>query len=153
MLAEQLWVVRWVRARRTGAAEANLVPRVDLETFEERYRRFIASARARDARVILIDHNAYEEYASYSQVLRRLATERDVSWLPVRRILRADFSLTDAQANQPELAARVQRRWGADKLQQRDYLWYYAEFFPEHLNELGNVFVASILRDEILDRR
>jgi len=153
MLAERLWIVRWVRAQRNAPSEADLVPRVDLETFEERYRRFIASARARGARIILVDHRAYDEYSPYSQILRRLAAEPAVSWLPVRPTLRSDFSVTDAQANHPELAARVRRRWGADKLQHRDYLWYYAEFYPEHLNELGNVFVASLLRDEILDRR
>lgn len=153
MLAERLWTVRWVRAWRSGTAEEALVARVDLATFEERYRRFIAAARTRGARVMLIDHNAYEEYAPYTRVLRRLANERQVSWLPVRSTLRAGFSLADAQARDPELVARVRRRWGADKLQRRDYLWYYAEFFPEHLNELGNLFIARLLRDEILGRR
>ena len=38
-------------------------------------------------------------------------------------------------------------------LQRRAYLWYYAEFFPEHLNELGNLFLAGLLRDDILSRR
>lgn len=153
MLAERLWTVRWLRARRASAAEDALVARVDLETFEERYRRFIAAARARGARVMLIDHNAYAEYAPYTQVLRRLAAERGVSWLPVRHTLRAGFSLPDAKARDPELVARVRRRWGADKLQRRAYLWYYAEFLPEHLNELGNVFIARLLRDEIMGRR
>ncbi|MFP8880810.1 MAG: SGNH/GDSL hydrolase family protein [Myxococcota bacterium] len=152
MRFERLWTVRWVRERRTAPAKDALVARVDLETFEDHYRRFIAAARARNARVMLVDHRAYEKYSPYSQVLRRLATEPDVSWLPVGPVLSAGFSATDAEARHPELAARVRRRWGTDKLQRRPYLWYYAEFFPEHLNELGNVFVAELLRDEILGR-
>ena len=43
----------------------------------------------------------------------------------------------------PKQAERVRNRWGPEKLLNQGHLWYYAEFDPEHLNEVG----AAVLED------
>lgn len=147
-IADRLWLVRWLRARRDATPEDEFVPRVALADFEAYYRRFIDRARSRGAMVVLVDHRAYPEYAPYTEVLRRLAEAPGVSWLPVGHTLSTEFS-EDTPAEYPLLARRVEKRWGADKLGRRPYLWYYAEMYPEHLNELGNELIAETLAKAI----
>ena len=59
----------------------------------------------------------------------------------------------EAITDYSRLAGRVRQRWGTDKLERRPYLWYYAEMFPEHLNELGNAWLAARLAPSITDAR
>ena len=48
------------------------------------------------------------------------------------------------------LGERVARRWGPGMLQQHPYLWYFAEYSPEHLNEVGVAWLADRIAPMLL---
>ena len=50
-----------------------------------------------------------------------------------------------------QLAERVARRWGP-LLHERPSLRFYAEVYPEHLNEVGVAWLADEIAPMLLDR-
>jgi lysophospholipase L1-like esterase len=121
---------------------AEYVPRVPLDEFARSYEFFLEAAKSRTTRVIIVDYRAYPEYEPYSRQLRDLAQRYSVDYVPVAE--RVAERLKDLQTvkEYPELAERAYRRWG-ELLGQRPDLWYYAEYYPEHLNELGVAWLAN----------
>jgi len=155
--SDHLALVRWGRSLlpRATTAEKDLVPRVSLPEYLETYRFFIASAAARGARVLIIDYRAYDEYRAYSEALRDFAARSGVIYFPVRERLQEYYAQRAQRAPPAPYADRadaVVRRWGAQTLREKPQLWIYAEYFPEHLNEIGVAWlvdqVAPILGSE-----
>jgi len=118
------------------------VPRVPRDQFVREYESFLTAAKQAQARVIVVDHRAYPEYEPYSRELQRLAQRHAVEYVPVAERLAERLKNLQTVEEYPDLAQRAYRRWG-DMLGQRPYLWYYAEYYPEHLNELGVAWLAD----------
>jgi lysophospholipase L1-like esterase len=131
------WLERWIFA---ASAKSREVPRVPLDEFAQNYESFIREAGK--AAVIIVDYRAYRQYEPYSQKLRELAREKGVTYVSVAELIEQEMKEGHALARYPELAKRVQGRWGG-LLLQRPYLWYFAEYYPEHLNELGVALLAD----------
>jgi lysophospholipase L1-like esterase len=118
------------------------VPRVPRDEFVRDYEFFLESAKQAQTRVIVVDHRAYPEYEPYSRELQGLAQRYAVDYVPVAERLTERLKNLQTVTEYPELAQRAHRRWGK-LLGQRPYLWYYAEYYPEHLNELGVAWLAD----------
>lgn len=149
-----VYLVRWARSvtRQDTSAEQDRVPRVPLSEFLDAYRFFIATARTRRADVLILDYRAYREYEPYSVALRRLAATEGVRYIPVAEVLSAAFANGMLAGSNEERAGRVLRRWGPKLLAERPYLWYYAEYRPEHLNEVGTARLADVVAPLLLAR-
>ena len=121
---------------------SDYVPRVPLDEFVRHYEFFLDAAKNSRTRVVIVDHRAYPEYEPYSRELRALAQRYAVDYVPVAERVAERLKNLQTVTEYPELAERAYRRWG-DLLGQRPYLWYYAEYYPEHLNELGVAWLAD----------
>jgi lysophospholipase L1-like esterase len=144
-LGGSLRLVRWGQSWRDRIdSTRELVPRVPLEDFIAGYQQLLQASREKGARALILDFRAYKPYEPYSQALEQIAEEAGVPYVPV--IPRSQSAFTDAQVlrQYADLAKRVRRRWGT-VLRERGYLWLYAEFKPEHLNEVGTAWLADEL--------
>jgi len=130
-----------------AVAPEQYVPRVPRDEFVRDYESLIDAAQSRQSRVIIVDHRAYPEYEPYSRQLQELARRRGVDYCPVAEQVAQRLKDLPTVEQYREQAERAYRRWG-ELLGQRPYLWYYAEYYPEHLNELG----AAWLADQIASR-
>lgn len=126
------------------------VPRVSLEEFVAAYREFIAAARVRGARVMILDYRGYSRYEPYSTALRELATAEKIGYVYVAELAIASLASGQPEGRYASLCDGVLRRWGAATLKQRPYLWYYAEYNPEHLNEVGAAWLAETVAPALL---
>ncbi|MBM83860.1 MAG: hypothetical protein CMJ78_25170 [Planctomycetaceae bacterium] len=145
--ASQLAVVRWLRARSDVSPE-DYVSRVSLEDFEQHYRNFLKRASDRDAKVIIVDHRAYPEYEPFSRVLSSLVSS-NIKYIPVREQLTATLKGPESLQPYKAMMPAIEKRWGKAALAERPYLWFYAEFYPEHLNELGAQWLGKNVAREI----
>ncbi len=118
------------------------VPRVPLDQFVRYTEFFLETAQSRQMRVIIVDHRAYPEYEPYSRQLQALAQRYSADYVPVAERIAKRLKDLQTVTEYPELAELAYRRWG-ELLGQRPYLWYYAEYYPEHLNELGVAWLAD----------
>jgi lysophospholipase L1-like esterase len=133
--------VQWAQSRLRGKpAGAAPVPRLSLEEFTAQYRALIQAAQGKGARVLILDYRAYESYEPYSRALAEIAAELHAEYVPVAERVRgalAAGNILDGYENE-----RVRRRWGP-VLTKQPLLWVYAEYFPEHLNEVGVAWLAD----------
>jgi hypothetical protein len=118
------------------------VPRVPLNEYVRHCEFFLETAQSRQTRVIIVDYRAYPEYEPYSRQLQALARRYSVDYVPVAERVAERLKDLQTVTEYPELAELAYRRWG-ELLGQRPYLWYYAEYYPEHLNELGVAWLAD----------
>lgn len=149
-LARNSRLVNWAESvSRPTVPKSKYVPRVSREEFIAHYRMLIDAARKAGTRVVILDYRAYLQYEQYSLALRALANEEQIGYVPV--VERVAASLNDPSILQryPAQAERIQRRWGAELLAERPDLWYFAEFHPEHLNELGVAWLADQLQESL----
>ena len=116
--------------------------RVPLDEFVRDYEFLIGAALQQRSRVIIVDHRAYPEYEPYSRRLQELARRHRVDYYPVAEQVTERLKNLQTVEEYRELAVRAYQRWG-ELLGQRPYLWYYAEYYPEHLNELGVAWLAD----------
>jgi lysophospholipase L1-like esterase len=131
----------------------NFVARVPLEEFLQRYRSMITTLRARDSRVVIVDHCAHQEYDPFSSALRSLAEAEGVEYFGVaRRVGEQLQNLADLD-RYGILNTRVMRRWGIELLLDRPHLRLYAEYKrPEHLNEVGVAWLADAIAPTLFER-
>ena len=94
-------------------------------------------------KVLIIDYRAYKSSEPYSRALQVLANQEGVEYFAVAHQSETAFENMTELDKYPTLTNRVLRRWGAQLLRQKPYLWYYAEFYPEHLNEVGVKWLAD----------
>ncbi len=126
------------------------VPRVERPDFIAHYEYFIAQAARRNARVLILDYSVYPEYDGYSQDLIRLA-ERNahVKYLRVPQLATAALNAGEIPITYADRLDKVRHRWGYKTLAEKPHLWLYAEFYPEHLNELGTRWLAAKVAEVI----
>lgn len=129
-----LWAKSWIVNK---VPKEDYVPRVSLDEFIEAYQFFISAAREKGAQVMILDYRAYPQYEPYSRALQVLAKQEGVEYFAVAKRITTAFENLMELNKYPDHTRRVQRRWGVQMLKERAYLWYFAEFYPEHLNELG----------------
>mgnify|MGYP001555340495 CR=1 FL=1 len=149
-LARQSRLVNWTESWfRPAIPKQRYVPRVSREDYASHYRLLVDAAQNAGTRVVILDYRAYDQYEPYSQVLRQLADEKQIEYIFVGgRVVAAveDSTILEQYPSQKE---RVERRWGSAVLSERPYLWYYAEYHPEHLNELGVAWFADQLSETL----
>lgn len=146
--ARQSRLVSWVEACiRPAIPKDRYVPRVSKDDFISHYRLLIDAARKAGTRVVILDYRAYAQYEPYSQALRVLAADTGVEYLLVGERIAGAMSDAKIISRYPLQADRIQRRWGTELLSQRPYLWYFAEYHPEHLNELGVAWLTDQLKE------
>ena len=153
-LGNSIYLVRFGRSLlgTNKGQPAKLVPRVSLEEFVGGYREFIAADRARGAQVMIVDYRAYAKYEPYSSALRDLATAEGVGYVSVAALTSEAVARGKPESAYADRASRVLRRWGATLLGQRPYLWYYAEYSPEHLNEVGTAWLSDVIAPLLRER-
>lgn len=131
-----------------AVSPSQYVPRVPLDEFKQHCEFFLETAKSRQTRAIIVDYRAYPEYEPYSRQLQDLAQRYGVDYVPVAERVAERLKDLQTVTEYPELAERAYRRWG-DLLGQRPHLWYYAEYYPEHLNELGVAWLADQIAPRI----
>ena len=145
-LARQSRIVNWLEASfRTPIPKSKFVPRVEKKDFIDHYRRLIDLAESSGTKVMILDYRAYDQYAPYSIALKQLADERRVDYVPIAPQIAAAIEKPETLDRYPTEVEQVRRRWGTELLNERPYLWYFAEFHPEHLNEIG----VDLLTDQL----
>lgn len=136
------WTESWIRP---VVPKQRYVPRVSKEDYAAHYRLLIEAAQKAGTRVVILDYRAYDQYEPYSQILRQLADEKQIDYIFVGGRVVAAVEDPKILEKYPSQMGRVERRWGSGVLSERPYLWYYAEYHPEHLNELGVAWFADQL--------
>jgi len=139
--ASKLRTVQWLRSLSEKSPE-EYVPRVSLDDFEATYQNFITTADQKNAQTIILDFRAYPNYEAYSRQLQTLASKR-VQYFAVRDQAYRHFSGPQPLRRFSKMLPVVEKRWGKSTLEQYPYLWFYAEFHPEHLNEIGARWLAE----------
>ena len=136
--------------------EEDYVRRVSLDEYKANYGKFIAAARRRSARVLLIDYcfpEVFPGYEPYSNALREIATEHEVAYFHVRQSLQPVFEDENGLDPYLPLLSKVARRWGSATLAEAPHLCFYAEIDePIHLNEVGNTWLVEQLLDYFLSQ-
>ena len=129
---------------------SDFVPRVPLDDFVQHFESLVDTLRKAKTRVMILDYCAYKPYVPYGRKLRELAHRKGLPYLGVGENVAAQ--LRDPHGLDPyrHLAERVARRWGPGMLQQHPYLWYFAEYSPEHLNEVGVAWLADRIAPMLL---
>ena len=94
--------------------------------------------------MLILDYCVYPEYQSYTDALIRFSERSpQVKYLHVASQAALAMEQQVHLTQFSELAEGVRRRWGANFIQQHPYLWIYAEFNPEHLNEIGTAWLSD----------
>jgi lysophospholipase L1-like esterase len=120
------------------------VRRVNLADFSANYEFFVEQAHQRRARVLVLDYNVYPEYARYSQALGELCQRHpDVHYFNVPQQATQAINAGEIFTNYADRLAKIRQRWGDPTLKEHPHLWLYAEFNPEHLNEMGTAWLAA----------
>ncbi len=149
-LARYSRIVNWLESTfRTPIPKSKFVPRVEKKDFVAYYRRLIDLAENTGTRVMILDYRAYDQYAPYSIALKQLADERRVEYVAIAPRIAAAIDKPETLAQYPTQVEKVRRRWGTELLNERPYLWYFAEFHPEHLNEVGVALLTDQLKDSL----
>lgn len=142
LLASNLRCVQFVQSKFPVPAK---VARVPLSEFRANYEYFLTEARRKKSRVLILDFCMYENYQPYSAALEELA-QSDVLYFHVAKHAVAAIERGEHRSAPQELQTAVIRRWGRSILDGHPILWMYAEFNPEHLNEIGTRWLASEVR-------
>ncbi len=122
----------------------DFVPRVALNDFLSNYTFLLEQAEKQDAKMLILDYCVYPEYQSYTDGLLRFSERSaQVKYLHVASQAALAMEQQAHLTQFSELTEGVRRRWGANFLQQHPYLWIYAEFNPEHLNEIGTAWLSD----------
>lgn len=120
-LARHSRIVNWLESSfRPPIPKTKFVPRVEKKDFVDYYRRLI-----------------------------ELADERRVEYVAIAPRIAAAIDNPETLAQFPTQVEQVRRRWGTELLNERPYLWYFAEFHPEHLNEVGVALLTDQLKDSL----
>lgn len=123
-----------------------LTRRVALDDYRDNLSFFINAAHDKGAQVMILDYCVYPEYELYSEALRRLASKHGkVRYLHVAEAVVKALETTVHKTQYSAYADRVCRRWQKQYLEENELLWFYAEYRPEHLNELGTAWLADKL--------
>jgi lysophospholipase L1-like esterase len=117
-------------------------PRVPLPLFLESYEDLVKTVESLGTRVLILDYRAYPEIQPYSEALRKLSGQLGVLYVPVAEWVDRALEQGGTEHAYPDLALRVRRRWGR-LMEKRPYLSLYAEYYPEHLNEVGTAWLAD----------
>lgn len=149
-LARRSRLVNWAEfLLRPELPKSQYVPRVTRADFIAHYRLLIDAARRGGMRVMILDFRAYEQYEPYSEALREFAEQEHVVYVSVGTRMADAIADPSTRKPFPEQALRIERRWGTDLLTERPYLWYFAEFRPEHLSELGVALLSNQLTESL----
>ncbi|MEZ6124222.1 MAG: hypothetical protein R3C49_13755 [Planctomycetaceae bacterium] len=125
------------------------VPRVSLDQFVRNYQSFLEVAGKHRAKVLILDYCVYQDYGPYVEALRQLASDApDVYYYAVPENVLEALEAGVHQTQYGKFLPSIRRRWGDAALQENPLLWFYAEFHPEHLNELGTAWLS----DQIVKR-
>lgn len=147
----QLRFVQWARWLLVPEkSPSEYVPRVSLDEYTNEYHSLIADVRRAGAKTLILDYRAYPQYAEYSSVLKEIARSEQVAYYSVAEQISTVLPEAKEINRYQALADRVERRWGKDLLRERPYLWYFAEFDPEHLNEVGTAWLADQIALQLL---
>ena len=120
------------------------VSRVDLSDYTKNAEFFAEQARQHGAQLLFIDYRLYADYANYSHVLSEMSKKYShVHYLYVLDAVTAAFNAREHLTKYASLDDKIRRRWGKEMLRENPRLWFYAEFHPEHLNELGTEWLAN----------
>ena len=153
-LLSRLEIYRFVARKLFLATGEEMRPRVPPERFVGNYEEMTGFFLKQGTPVIVTDFRAFKGYSRYSDLLRDFAVRHDgVAYFNVAAGLAEDFDAAAKRDRYPDLAARVVARWGTVALTDRPHLWAYAEFAPQHLNELGAVWLARRMSDAIIGSR
>lgn len=153
-LARQSRLVNWTESWfRREIPKQRYVPRVSKEDYATHYRLLVEAAQNAGTRVLILDYRAYDQYEPYSQVLRQLATEKQIDYIFVGGRVVAAVEDPANLEKYPSQKERVERRWRSGLLAERPYLWYYAEYHPEHLNELGVAWLSEQLSEMLCQEK
>lgn len=122
----------------------DFVPRVALSDFLSNYTFLLEQAEEQNAKMLILDYCVYPEYQPYSDALVRFSERSpQVEYLHVASQAALAMEQKVHLIQFSELTEGVRHRWGANFLQQHPYLWIYAEFSPEHLNEIGTAWLSD----------
>ncbi len=133
----------WLRSSSTENARS---PRVPLDEFQANYSYLIQQARDRRCRVLILDYCVYANYAAYSKILKELAhPDRSVLYFHVGEAAVEAIRSGEYRSVPDSCQDAVKKRWGERLLADNPMLWLYAEFYPEHLNEVGTTWLSSVV--------
>ncbi len=101
--------------------------------------------------MLFIDYRLYDDYAKYSHVLAEMAQKYShVHYFYVLDAVTAAFNAREHLTKYASHVDKIRRRWGEETLRENPRLWFYAEFHPEHLNEIGTAWLADQVAQIIL---
>ena len=127
------------------------VSRVDLSDYTTNVEFFVEQARQHGAQLLFIDYRLYDDYAKYSHVLAEMAQKHPhVHYFYVLDAVTAAFNAREHLTKYASHVDKIRRRWGEETLRENPRLWFYAEFHPEHLNEIGTAWLADQVAQIIL---
>lgn len=127
------------------------VARVCLAEYQANIEYFVEQARRHDAQLLFIDYRVYNDYSPYSHVLAEMAQNQpSVHYFYVLDRVTEAFNAGRHLTRYKAQAETVRRRWSEKTLQENPRLWFYAEFHPEHLNEVGTAWLADQVADLML---
>ena len=148
-----LMVVQWASSLLSqDFTPSDLEPRVPINVFVEKYRSLIESAKSKGARVMILDYRAdyegYGNYEPYSNALKKLSAEMNVHYFPILENAREPLNNLKLLEKKYD-CRRVKSRWGM-LVERLPHLYLYAEYYPEHLNEIGTAWLADTIAPIIL---
>ena len=137
-------LVCWVEAALPGAWRSRIMFRGFRWTNSSATIGCSSRPPVRGTRVMILDYRAYPQYEPYSRRLREFAREEDVEYFAVAEHLQQEMANPENRFEVPALDGPRATALGT-AVQERPYLWYLAEFHPEHLNEVGTAWLADQL--------
>ena len=150
-LARRSRLIRFVGSwAHTEVPAREFVQRVPLDDFVQQYESLIGALHEARTHVMVLDYRAHRSYEPYSVRLQELAARHGVPYFNVTRKARSRMIGAEGYGEYRHLGQRVARRWGP-MLDERPSLRFYAEVYPEHLNEVGVAWLADQVAPMLLE--